>query len=391
MSIISQDRSMIPVRDYVNVKCPCGRALRAKLDQAGGTITCWSCHAAVNVPVPVAPGDWVARLLRMGARQILEARTFTLLAVGAALVTLSLSITHLGLPARLLARVSTPGIYFAGIAMTLVMIGYGELLRRGSQGDWTARPHVGWWARAWRALICLSAGSALVLPLIYAAETGTIPRATAQGLSIALGVTVLMPLVMLGTYAPRGSVLGRVAMISSMLRRHPFAVLASLLVLPFSLVVIEGLAFVLTRITQDFAFMIFDLFPNRPEVSNFGHVPYFTDVDQKLTDYRVMADSRIMGFYGDHLRHGYGLIGVIPASLALPTSNGYDSFTSLQISPRAYLVHRMGYTLFIVTCILALMAIQARWLGLISTMDSRKTEAHPGSTGLPALPNPAEN
>jgi hypothetical protein len=382
---------MIAVRDHVNVKCPCGRALRAKLEQAGSTITCWSCHATVNVPVPVASGDWVARLLRMGARQILEARTFTLLAFGAALVMLSLSVSHLGVPARLLARLSTPGVYCAGFAMSLVMIGYGELLRRGSQGDWTARPHVGWWARAWRALICLSAGSALVLPLIYASETGTIPRVTVQGLSIALGVTILMPLVMLGTYAPRGSVMGRVGMIGSMLRRHPFAILASLLVLPLSLVVIEGLVFTLTRITQDFSFMIFDLFPTRPEILDYGHVPYFTDTDHKLTDYRLMSDARIIGFYGDHLRHGYGLIGVIPASLALPTAHEYDSFASLLIEYRSYVVHRMAYTLFIVTCILAVMAIQARWLGLLSTMDSRKTKAHPGSTGLPALPNPAED
>jgi hypothetical protein len=381
---------MIAVRDHVNVKCPCGRGLRAKLDQAGSTITCWSCHATVKVPVPVAPGDWVARLLRMGARQILEAQTFTLLAVGAALVTLSLSVTHLGVPARLLARLATPGIYCAGFAMSLVMIGYGELLRRGSQGDWTARPHVGWWARAWRALICLSAGSALVLPLIYASETGTIPRVTNQGLSIALGVTILMPLVMLGTYAPRGSVMGRVGMIGSMLRRHPFAILASLLVLPISLVVIEGLVFTLTRITQEFSFMLFDLFPRRPEILSYGNVPYFTDMDHKLTDYRAMPDAQVIGYYGDQLRHGYGLIGVVPASLALPTAHGYDSFASLQVQYRSYVAHRMVYTLFIVTCILAVMAIQARWLGLLSTMDSRKTEAHPGSTGLPALPNPAE-
>jgi hypothetical protein len=272
-----------------------------------------------------------------------------------------------------------------------VMIGYGELLRRGSQGDWTARPHVGWWARAWRMLICLSAGSALVLPLIYASETGTVPRLTFQGLSIALGVTVLMPLVMLGTYAPRGSVLGRVGMIGSMVRRHPFAILASLLLLPLSLFVIEGLVFVLTRITQDFGLILFDLFPTRAEIIDFTKVPYFIASDHKPTDYRMMPDAQLMGYYGDSLRHGYGLMGVIPASLALPTAYGYDPNTSLLLSPRGYLIHRMGYTLFIVTCILAVMAIQARWLGLLSTMDFRKTEAHPGTTGLPALPKPDEN
>jgi hypothetical protein len=105
----------------------------------------------------------------------------------------------------------------------------------------------------------------------------------------------------------------------------------------------------------------------------------------------MMPDAQLMGYYGESLRHGYGLMGVIPASLALPTAYGYDPQTSLLLSPRGYLIHRMGYTLFIVTCILAVMAIQARWLGLLSTMDFRKTEAHPGTTGLHALPKPDEN
>jgi hypothetical protein len=275
--------------------------------------------------------------------------------------------------------------------MSLVMIGYGELLRRGSQGDWTARPHVGWWARAWRTLICLSVGAALVLPLIYASETQAIPHVTIRGLPIALGVTILMPLVMLGTYAPRGSVVERVGMVGSMVRRHPVAVLASLLLLPFSLIAIEGLTFTITRISREFDFMLFDLFPRRAEIFEYATVPYFTGPDQKPSDFRMMADTQLLSFYGDSLRQGYGLIGVIPASLALPTAYGYNTVAGLLIQPYEYVIHRMAYTLFVVICILAVMAIQARWLGLLSTMDSRKTEAHSGSTGLFALPNLGEN
>src|SRR3954452_9380922 len=109
MSPLTQGRSAVP--PSLHVKCPCGRELRARPDQAGTQITCWSCHASVPVPVPVAPGGWVARLLRMAAGQILEARTFPLLATGAVLVTLALSITALGVPTPpgLRARVPHPG------------------------------------------------------------------------------------------------------------------------------------------------------------------------------------------------------------------------------------------------------------------------------------------
>src|SRR4051812_5689691 len=111
MSVMTQDRPT--AYRYVPVKCPCGRDLRARLEQAGSEITCWSCHASVPVPVPVAPGGWVARLLRMTARQILEARTFTLLATGAVLVTLGLAVTSLGVPlgAKVRAWMPYPGVF----------------------------------------------------------------------------------------------------------------------------------------------------------------------------------------------------------------------------------------------------------------------------------------
>ncbi|HEY2158822.1 MAG TPA: hypothetical protein VGH33_24535, partial [Isosphaeraceae bacterium] len=116
---------------YLHLKCPCGRDLRARVEQAGSSITCWSCHASVPVPVPVAPGGWVARLLRMAARQILDARIVTLLAVGAVLVTLSLALSCLDHPVghAVKARGVNPGVWSAALALGLVMVGYGELLR----------------------------------------------------------------------------------------------------------------------------------------------------------------------------------------------------------------------------------------------------------------------
>src|SRR5206468_12481170 len=274
-----------PMVRSIHVKCPCGRDLRARPDLAGTEITCWSCHAPVPVPVPVAPGGWVASLLRMAARQILDARIITLLAIGAVLVTAALSITRLGVPLgpRLGALMPYPGVWAAAVALGLVMVGYGELLRRGSQGDWTPRPRVGPLALLWRALLCLGAGVALVLPLIVATAEQTPPRLTPTGLAFALAATLVYPLIMLGTYFPRGAIAERVAMVASIVKRHPMAVLASLLILPLSLPAIEAAVIVLMRLSSTFTFMLLDLFPAHQSIRVYLRIPYYAPSELRST------------------------------------------------------------------------------------------------------------
>ncbi len=387
MSVMIQERAT--PRRQIRVQCPCGKDLRARPELAGSEITCWSCHASVAVPVPVAPGGWVAKLLTMTARQILESRTFTFLWIGAVLVTVALSVTSLGLHLgrRAEAWVPHPGVFAAAVALGLVMVGYGELLRRGSQGDWTPRTAVGPWMRAWRASLCLGAGVALVMPLIMATSAQVTPRVTPGGLAIALAATLILPLVMLGTYFPEGSVLDRVRLVGSIVRRHPTALLASLLIVPVSLPAIEGLVWVLARITQTFSFMLFDLFPPRDGIQTVFRVPYYVTGANQLrwVEFREASDSLIMGSYFDSLRHGYTLLGAIPASLAMHTSNGYF-LESVGLTARSYLVYRMFFTLVIVTGMLSALAVQARWLGLLTTVDARRS-ASSGSTGLLRLPN----
>ena len=101
---------------------------------------------------------------------------------------------------------AAPGVWAPGLAFALVMVGYGELLRRGSQGDWTPRPAVGYLALAWRGFICLSVGVAIVLPLIIAAAGQTPPRLTGYGVLIATMAALALPLIMLGTYCATGPV-----------------------------------------------------------------------------------------------------------------------------------------------------------------------------------------
>ncbi len=362
---------------YLPIKCGCGRDLRARPEQAGSSITCWSCHASVAVPVPVAPGGWVARLLRIAARQILDARIVTLLTVGAVLVTLSLSLSCLDHPVghAVKARGVNPGVWSAALALGFVMVGYGELLRRGCQGDWTPRPHVGLLTMAWRAVICLGMGTALVLPLFIAALRDTPPRVTAAGLAVAAACILALPLLMLGTYFPNGSMGDRARVIGSMLRRHPVAVLASLLALPLSLVAIELVLLVVGRVTLTLAFLTVDVFPPRESITVLFRMPYYMTSPARETwvDVGDARDSVIFGLYGQSLRQGYTLLGAIPASLALGRTTGYDPAFILHTGPWVYLAYRMGYTLLIVAGMLSALAVQARWLGLLSTIDSRRS------------------
>jgi hypothetical protein len=388
MSVLS--RASLASPQYIRLKCSCGRDLRARPEQAGSSITCWSCHASVPVPVPVAPGGWLARLLRVAARQVLDARIFILLALGAVSVTLALSLTALGVNfgPRVLRTVPRPGVWAAALALGLAMVGYGELLRRGCQGDWAPRPHVGIPARAWRAVLCLGIGVLLALPLITTTATESLPHLTPKGLALGLAASLILPLVMLGTYFPEGTIRFRLGVVVSTVRRHPRAVLASLLIVPLALPAIELLVFTLARITQTFSFMLFDLFPNHAGTRAYSLIPYYTPSELRMTwiDFREASDTRLLGTYADSLGQGYTLFGAISSSLALNHSNGFF-LGSINLNEKGYLAFRMFFTLVMVTCMLSALAIQARWLGLLSTIDARRSGAPTGSTGLIALPN----
>jgi hypothetical protein len=381
MSLLLQERSL---RHYLHPKCRCGRELRAKPEQAGSQIICWDCHAPVRVPIPAAPGGWVARLLRMGAMQLLEARTFTLLIIGATIVTSALALPQLGARGGRLIRwlpISNPGIWLAGLALGLVMIGYGELLRRGSEGDWTAKHSISFRTRIWRGLVCLGSGLALILPLLLASSSRTIPRATSAGLAIAAVPILLLPLVMLATYAERGTIRQRLSMIGAMVERHPVAVLSSILILPLAVVVIEAIFFLLTWVYRPASFFMLDLCPQVGGVEKKWGVPFLLN-----QDFRGASDTLIMGVYGEQLGKGYSLIGAIPASLAMDISNRYDPYP-IGLTSREYLLARILFTLYIVSVMLAALAVQARWLGLLSTMDSRRNAATTPVPKVTVLPN----
>jgi hypothetical protein len=58
----------------------------------------------------------------------------------------------------------------------------------------------------------------------------------------------------------------------------------------------------------------------------------------------------------------------------METSHGFDPYV-VSLTRQEYFQVRILFTLFIVSVMLAVLAVQARWLGLLSTMDTRRTAA----------------
>jgi predicted histidine transporter YuiF (NhaC family) len=82
-------------------------------------------------------------------------------------------------------RVPLLGVICSAAAMMLVAVGYGELLRHGSEGDWTSRPGIGRIERAWRLALYFMVGLFLTMPMFTAWRTQSAPRFTTVAVVVA--------------------------------------------------------------------------------------------------------------------------------------------------------------------------------------------------------------
>ena len=95
MSIVEPDRS--PTRKFLQVICPCGRALRAPVDMAGQEIVAGNAIRMVRVPVPRST-ERAYRVITEGLHEVFEARWLGTLFVGAAALTAALCVPGIGIP-----------------------------------------------------------------------------------------------------------------------------------------------------------------------------------------------------------------------------------------------------------------------------------------------------
>jgi hypothetical protein len=337
-------------KKFLVVSCVCGRSLRAKLEQAGGTVQCWECHRVVPVPFPRS-AERVLRTLNRGLHDVLSMPYLAALALGAVVVSGALLLSGMGrlLPALLLVDVA---------------IGYGVLIRRvglWGPGDVGPRPGFHRWDIA-RVLVTLGVCVLVVSPwLVTQRGLSATPRLHGAGAAIGAIVAILVPLAMLITWGPLGPM-----KTLKVLRHHLVATFFCLLIVPLALVAAELIAVFVASYFGMFSFFLIDLLPNsQVMLAKHGVIlagRYY---------YPVIPEPGYLSAYAEYLGLGYPLWTTIPASLAAP----YTWFTApmiLDSDETIYLLIRMAITVAVGFVILTALAIQARWLGLIARLDCRE-------------------
>lgn len=357
---------------FIQFPCPCGRTLRAREDQAGSAVKCWSCQAQVVVP-RARNADRLARESLDSARRVLGAETFFMALFAAAVASGLLTIPRVGLAL---------GFGFLAIGVTR----YVDILRQsGLRGtpDPSAtrlvtplRRCLLWLGRLAACLLALALWLAPFLLRHGVMDRGHVLLGLAgPGLwALAFASILLVPLGIVCTTAcdRHGALPARLALLS--LGAHPVATAAALLIVPAGVVALEGATIATTMEQNWFNPTVADLFPMPGhETARFGKPP------ARLFDFVNTHTSEYFKIYESGLRRGYALASAIPASLPF----GYHT----QLSPfminadhRIYLAVRVLFTALILTAMTSILAIQARWLGLIVSIDARP--------GVPAQPAP---
>jgi hypothetical protein len=240
--------------DFVRVDCPCGRTLRAREDQAGEMIRCWSCHREVKVPRP-ARGEELARESGLIMRDAVTGEMVLVLMAGAAAATLVLLIPHVG----------------GWIAFGILVVGasrYIDLIRASGLHARADKPTANRAEMARRWALAVVAAAALVAPVVARNEGHARPpdptSLLADGLvALALALWVVVPLALVafeghdrqGRLGPRRAL--------AALAHHPLATFGALAVLPLAVAFVEAYIGLFAWYTSWMPLMVGDLSPPR--------------------------------------------------------------------------------------------------------------------------------
>ncbi|WP_435010061.1 hypothetical protein P12x_001281 [Tundrisphaera lichenicola] len=342
---------------FIQLKCVCGRNLRAKPDQVGTEIRCWDCQTLVTVAVP-REKQKVARDFWDGFYGVIKGPGLRSVLVAAVLVTPAFCIPRYGIAA-------------AGVILAFEVAFYGEVIRRVSRVVPDDTKH------GWKETLLPRSFSKPLLWALLAA--GTVfplwglnpglhhsPHWTRRGMLIAGMAWTLLPIGLLFAYASdRTGRLG-IKKCLGVLIRHPFASVMALSIIPATLVVIDaGLALVF-YFQKHLPFFALEFMPAPPFLRLPDGVPHFYGVD-----FRRYPPSRFFDSYFEGLRHGYTFTAAIPASLSLPTRTGLNP-SIIYLNQTFYWIARVFITLVISICLITGFAVQAMWLGAIAAVEKKR-------------------
>jgi hypothetical protein len=354
MSIVEPDRT--PSRKFLAVACPCGRGLRAPVEMAGQEISCWECHRMVRVPIPRSPGRSY-RIIIEGLRGLFGLHWFLALCLGAALLTGVFCLKVIGVP-------------LSALVLVIGALGYGELIRQSGIDVWDFDdwkhprgfiPRVG---------VALLFGLGMAAPLLLSpGGIGRPPRFTTIGLILALVGSVALPLAMFLTFArdeegPLGWRRGR-----NLLLLHPIATVFALMLIPMGVVVSELLLIAVSSWQGMLPFLVLDLYPGSGYYARQYKIPQFGNYTKP-----ELPDARFFHLYLRRLHQGFTFTATIPATLSKKTFVPLSPW-ALDLSDTKYLMYRVMYTQLSTMVVVFFLALQARWLGAISTLESKRSLA----------------
>jgi hypothetical protein len=155
--------------------------------------------------------------------------------------------------------------------------------------------------------------------------------------------------------------------------RHPLATLAALLGMPLGLLAAEGLAAFFAWQQGQLPLMVVDLFPPpRIQEEDDGKHVYF-QYDGTLLNENCSENMELLNqAYPHGLRRGFTLAGTIPPSLSMGLLQVRVDPEAYRVDPAVYLTMRILLTVLILWVAGVLLTLQARWLGLIVALDSRR-------------------
>jgi hypothetical protein len=349
MSIVEPEHPTI--RKFLTVHCPCGRDLRAPLAMAGHEISCWECHRMVPVPVPRSP-ERAYRVITEGVSEVFDLRWFAGLAVGAAVLAGVLCVSGLRNPLGV-------------IVLFLGAVGYGELIRQCGVDVWDFDD----WKRPGLALmrlgVALVAAVCVTAPLLLTPEgPARAPRFSTLGIVVAFVAAMLVPLAIYLVYArdENGPLGVRRAALS--LLRYPLASLLPLLLLPLGVVAAEALVDLVLLYVGNFRFLILELFPDTTYFAQQHNIQEYGNYTRPY-----LPDARFFHYYFHRLHQGFALTSALPASLSAKTFIVASPWT-LELTDGEYLWMRLYPTELVLTVLAFFAAVQARWLGALSRLES---------------------
>jgi hypothetical protein len=191
-------------------------------------------------------------------------------------------------------------------------------------------------------------------------------------------------------YACRASIRTSAAWAWSGIRRHRAAMLVVLFVLPVALVTLEAVLVGLSYEQGWLRYLVLDIPPQRATVDVLGPHP-----SEAGGDFETISDANVLRIYVHGLRHGYAMTWAIPASLmrrmsTRPTS-GYALINAAAweefVNPATYLAYRVFLTITVLTSIILLFSLQARWITLIGSVEARFLTAAAAQAGAALAAN----